>query len=190
MDGRDLLNVAGVLTLSRMSMAAAAPAFTHDRNALVVLLALAMITDVIDGPIARATGRVSRTGAMLDGWVDKVFLVNFAWTMAVGDWVPYWILMPWFIREIAQGAVFPLLVWRYWVGQTPWPEPSATGKVATVTLVVAMLGGLFDVPSVLYGFTALSAATGLWAMVGYWQRDQPLADVGPLPTPGALRMRR
>ena len=129
LDGRDLLNVAGLLTLSRLSMAAAAPAFTHDPDALAALLALAMFTDVIDGPVARATGKVSRTGAMIDGWVDKVFLVNFAWTMSVGAWVPYWVLLPWFLRELVQGAMFPFMVWRYFIGQAPWPEPSAAGKL-------------------------------------------------------------
>jgi len=190
LDGRDLLNVAGMLTLSRMSMAAAAPAFTHDAQALAILLALAMFTDVIDGPVARWTGTVSRTGAMIDGWVDKVFLVNFAWTLSVGAWVPYWVLLPWFIREIVQGAMFPFMVWRYFIGQAPWPEPSSIGKLATVALAVAMFGGLAQEPLVLYPFTALCALTGTWAVVGYWRRDAPLADVGPLPTPQAVRMRR
>ncbi len=190
LDGRDLFNVAGLLTLSRMSMAAAAPAFTHDPVALAWLLALAMFTDVIDGPVARWTNCVSRTGAMIDGWVDKVFLVNFAWTMSVGGWVPYWILLPWFIREIVQGAMFPFMVWRYFIGQAPWPEPSQTGKVATVALAVAMFGGLFEEPAVLYPFTGLCAVAGTAAVVGYWRRDEPLADVGPLPTPDAVQMRR
>jgi cardiolipin synthase len=171
-------------------MAAAAPAFTHDHQALAVLLALAMFTDVVDGPIARATNRVSRTGAMIDGWVDKVFLVNFAWTMAVGDWVPYWVLLPWFIREIIQGGMFPFMVWRYFIGQAPWPVPSQSGKIATVALAVAMFAGLYGEPVVLYGFTGLCAVTSIWAVVGYWHRDQPLAHVGPLPAPSEVQMRR
>jgi CDP-diacylglycerol--glycerol-3-phosphate 3-phosphatidyltransferase/cardiolipin synthase len=190
LDGRDLWNVAGLLTLSRLSMAVAAPAFTHDPQALAMLLALAMFTDVIDGPIARATGQVSRTGAMIDGFVDKVFLVNFAWTLSVGDWVPYWILLPWFVREIVQGAMFPFMVWRYFVGQAPWPEPSNVGKVATVALAIAMFGGLYGSAAVLYGFTALCGVTGVLAVIGYWHRDKPLGESAPLPLPSAVQMRR
>jgi len=190
LDARDLLNLAGLLTLSRLSMAAAAPAFTHDRQALAILLALAMLTDVIDGPVARATGKVSRTGAMIDGWVDKVFLVNFAWTLSVGDWVPAWVLLPWFIREIVQGLMFPFMVWRYFLAQCAWPEPSRVGKVATTALATAMFAALADLPMVLHAATALCGATGTWAVVGYWRRDRPLDHPGDLPTPGAVRMRR
>ncbi len=189
LDPRDLLNLPGLLTLSRLSMAVVAPAFTYDRNALAILLAVAMFTDVIDGPLARATGTVSRTGAIVDGWVDKVFLVNFAWTLALGGWVSGWFLLPWFIREIIQALMIPLVVWRYFIGHTGWPEPSRIGKVATIALAGAMFAALAGLTAWLHGLTAVCGVASVLAAVGYWRRDDPMAHPGDLPTPATIRMR-
>ncbi len=48
----------------------------------MVLLALAFLTDVLDGFVARLTGQVSEFGATLDSWAD---VVNYL-TIALGCW--------------------------------------------------------------------------------------------------------
>lgn len=48
-------------------------------DAAVIVLAIAMTTDAVDGPLARRFGTASRTGAHFDFWVDFV-LIEAAFT--------------------------------------------------------------------------------------------------------------
>jgi len=50
--------------------------------AFMVLLALAFLTDLLDGLAARLTGQVSQFGAVLDSWADVVTYL----TTAIGCW--------------------------------------------------------------------------------------------------------
>jgi CDP-diacylglycerol--glycerol-3-phosphate 3-phosphatidyltransferase len=50
--------------------------------AFMILLALAFLTDILDGLAARLTGQVSQFGAMLDSWADVVTYL----TTAIGCW--------------------------------------------------------------------------------------------------------
>jgi len=58
-------------------------------DAAVIVLAIAMTTDAIDGPLARRFGVASRTGAHFDFWVDFVLIeavfTGFAAT-GTGPW--------------------------------------------------------------------------------------------------------
>ncbi len=170
---RDLLNPAGALTLLRLPLAVAAPFFKHDRVAMLVILTLAALSDVLDGVVARRTGTSSRTGAVVDGWVDKIFLVNFAWSMELAGYVRGLHLLAWFGREIIQGITIPALAWRYRVGNAPWPEHSRVGKAATVSIGLAMYAGLLGVDFVRDAATVVGGALGLASAIGYLRRDTP-----------------
>jgi len=50
--------------------------------AFMVLLALAFLTDLLDGLAARLTGQISQFGAVLDSWADVVTYL----TTAIGCW--------------------------------------------------------------------------------------------------------
>jgi CDP-diacylglycerol--glycerol-3-phosphate 3-phosphatidyltransferase len=50
--------------------------------AFMMLLALAFLTDLLDGLAARLTGQVSQFGAMLDSWADVITYL----TTAIGCW--------------------------------------------------------------------------------------------------------
>ena len=50
--------------------------------AFMLLLALAFLTDLLDGFAARLTGQVSQFGAMLDSWADVITYL----TIAIGCW--------------------------------------------------------------------------------------------------------
>lgn len=170
---RDLLNLSGLLTLSRVPLAVITAHFMHDRDAMLAILLAAALTDALDGPVARWRGTASRIGAVVDGWVDKIFFINYAWSMIMGGYItaPYmWI---WFGREIVQGITVPLLQMRYALGDAPWPEPSRAGKAATVFIAAAMIAALLGQRLVLDVCTALGGGLGLWAAFLYLRRDHP-----------------
>jgi phosphatidylglycerophosphate synthase len=50
--------------------------------AFMILLAIAFLTDVLDGLAARLTGQVTQFGATLDSWAD---VINYL-TIAIGCW--------------------------------------------------------------------------------------------------------
>lgn len=168
---RDLLNLAGALTFSRLGLALAAPFHKYDRRAMLIILLAALLTDVLDGPAARWRGTTSEIGRAADGWIDKIFLVNYGWSMVLAGYATGWHLLAWTIREIVQGAAVPFLAWRYYMGAAGLSGASNAGKAATVLIGVGMLAGLLGVSPVLHGASALGGALGLYSAVDYLVRD-------------------
>jgi len=66
------------LSLMRVAFTLATYPFAlrQDRAAFAVLVLLAVLTDILDGPLARATGSASRFGANLDSAADLIFYVS------------------------------------------------------------------------------------------------------------------
>lgn len=159
---RQLANVAGALTFSRLVLAAAMPFVVPTSWALWAYL-LALLTDVVDGAVARRTGTASAAGAAFDGWVDKTLHVNLGWALAVHDRMPDWWMLAWFSRELIQVAMHPVLMHNFRTGQGPAPRTSLLGRVTAVLLAVAVVtvlcGGNALVPTVLTG--AFGTAAGL-----------------------------
>jgi CDP-diacylglycerol---glycerol-3-phosphate 3-phosphatidyltransferase len=69
---KDLLGPANLLSLSRIPIAVVMTLFYSNRAIFFALLAAAIITDLLDGYIARKT-RLTLFGAFLDPLCDKVF---------------------------------------------------------------------------------------------------------------------
>ncbi|MBS2018843.1 MAG: CDP-alcohol phosphatidyltransferase family protein [Deltaproteobacteria bacterium] len=73
---RDLVRVPGLLSLSRLPLAVAFGFTVVSQPPLALtFLALAGLSDVLDGWYARRYGQATRTGAVLDAIVDKVFVL-------------------------------------------------------------------------------------------------------------------
>lgn len=179
----DLANLAGALTLARIPLAMAAWILKRDAGAMLLILGLFALFDALDGPIARRTGTSSRTGAVADGWTDKIFLVDFAWALQITGRVPSWMLLLWFAREILQLPMFPLLSQRYLVGRAAVPLATAAGRTATISVTTAMVAALLSLSPVLYLASVVAGVSGTWAAVQYALRDKPWRRLieGPLP---------
>ena len=131
------------------------------------LYLFALLTDILDGTVARATRRQTRAGAVLDGWVDKTLHVNLAWAMAVEDRFPDWYLLCWFSREILQAPLVPILTRRFRLAQGPEPSTNLAGRITAGMLAISMtmvLAGYDAEP-----WTWLTGACGLWSAAWYWR---------------------
>lgn len=95
------LTPADVLTLARLLMVPIlwVLALTVRSFYLGVGLAVAGLTDVLDGPVARRTGRSSRYGAQLDSVADILLMASVFW------WL--FLLRPEFFLDNA----IPLVIW-------------------------------------------------------------------------------
>ncbi len=167
LDLRDLLNPAGALTLARLPLAALFP-FVADQPALAFgVYALAMLTDVVDGEVARRTGTTSHTGSLLDGFLDKVFHVNAAWALVLADAMPGWWMLCWFSRELLQIWMVPWL-WSDYIRGIDRPTRSLpAGKLLAMTLAAAFAATLLRplVPALDLLATGLTPLIGLGGLV-------------------------
>lgn len=81
----------------------------------VVLLFLGMISDFLDGFLARKMGLTSRWGAVLDPLIDKFFVLGLCTWLLMEEWLPGWCLWLYLailLRELAVtglrgGSLFP-----------------------------------------------------------------------------------
>jgi cardiolipin synthase (CMP-forming) len=176
-DARDLVRVPGLLSLSRIPLAAAFP-FAVGRPPLALgILIGAGLSDVLDGWYARRFGEATATGAALDPVTDKLFVLTVAITLVVtGQLTPLSVLML-STREIGE---LPLVLW---VALSPGarsaraeqPTANLVGKAATVlqfaSVSVALFHGSYEAL-----WVDATAVTGAAAAFTYWRRA--LASTG------------
>jgi phosphatidylglycerophosphate synthase len=162
---RRLWGPADWLSALRIPLAFAFPLW-DDAAGRLLLVVLAGVSDVLDGPVARRVGP-SRAGAVLDPVADKAFTVSAFVTIALehaGKSIGALELAAVLLRDIAAiGGLLAVLLLR----RRPVTVPARrSGKAATVcqfaTLAAVLLGSDLARPLVL-----LTAAVSVVAVVDY-----------------------
>jgi phosphatidylglycerophosphate synthase len=136
------LNLANFITISRYFLAAAfAFIFLEGseqlRPALVIIMMLVLVSDVVDGYIARASGSAtsSRIGAVLDSMADDFVIVTVVLCLHSVVLLPLWFaLLVLLVRSIL--AATRLLSA---VDNKPYPKPRWTTKLKGATYWVGLL---------------------------------------------------
>ena len=107
-------------------------------GAALVTFALAALTDLADGYVARRRGP-SRLGAFLDPMADKFLLIASFATLTYLRVVPAWIM----IVVVSRDAILMLgALLIHMVGGRIYPRPTIFGKLATFFQVLTVLFGL------------------------------------------------
>jgi cardiolipin synthase len=169
---RELLLPPNLLSLARLPLAALFPLAAGSKNRALVILALAAVTDVLDGHLARRDGQATATGAVLDPIADKAFALSVVGTLIAQGKIPRWGIPALLAREALEA---PLLLWILVrparEGATP-PEVRSIvpGKLATVAQFAAVMAAL-ELPAALPAALVAAAAAGTVAGVLYWQRE-------------------
>ena len=169
-NARDLVRVPGLLSLLRLPLAVVFPFVSGHVTWAIVVLAAAGVSDVLDGWYARRFGQQTLTGAVLDGWMDKVFVTTVLVTLVVVHGLTLLQLLIMSAREVGQ---IPLLVRSLFRSRDQPRGPRAAsilGKLATVAqfaTVVAVLLGAPQRALLVYATGVLGAA----AVAVYWYRD-------------------
>jgi cardiolipin synthase len=78
---RDLITVPSLLSLARVPLAVAFVCVVGRPAVALAVLALAGLTDVLDGWYARTFGQCTATGALVDGATDKLVVFTVAGTL-------------------------------------------------------------------------------------------------------------
>jgi cardiolipin synthase len=142
--------------------------------AALLLVAVAGLSDGLDGFLARHYGWQSRLGGILDASADKLLLIGCFVILAWRQQVPLWLAEIVCARDlvIALGAV----AWRLLIGPIE-PRPSLLSKACTLAQIVYLLATLLT----LSRWPALRSSALAWLVavlclasgahyVWYWSR--------------------
>jgi CDP-diacylglycerol---glycerol-3-phosphate 3-phosphatidyltransferase len=155
---------------------------TWARPVTAIVFALAAITDLLDGYVARRLGQVSQFGAFLDPVADKIMVAVVLVLLVHADksWIVALLGAIIIGREITVSA---LREWMAELGARHRVAVSSLGKLKT-TLQMTGLGlmlfeeSLLGLPIYDAGLGLLIVAAGLtiWSMVGYMRAAWPGRD--------------
>jgi len=126
------MNIPNLLSLSRIL---AIPVFFYFYGrgmpipAFGILVA-SLLTDFLDGWLARRLHQETELGALLDPVADKVqVLAYFGYLGFVAGILPWWVAAIYYARNLSQLLAVPILVW--WLKKPFKVKPQWLAKVAT-----------------------------------------------------------
>ena len=165
-----MLNLPNLLSLSRVVLAPAIIAADHAGILWLacLLLAAAVVTDLIDGPIARRKGIATPRGTLIDHGCDAFFVSSLC------AWLAYHEVLPIWLSPLIAIAVVQYLLDAVWLKQ-PGSRPSRLGKFNGIGYYVAVVSG----------YIALRLITGSW----FTQTVQLIAWLLILATVGSIMSR-
>jgi cardiolipin synthase len=168
---RDLLSVPGLLSLTRLPLAALFWLEADDPPAALSILLATGLTDVLDGWYARRFGQVTPTGTVLDPLTDKIFVAVVVVTFLLTGRFGVVELLLLSARDIGE---LPLLFW--WAASPSQlrrmvrePRPILLGKLSTTLQFVAIAGVILGYEHIEL-LLVVTAATGVCAAALYWAR--------------------
>lgn len=129
------------------------------------LLIASGITDFLDGKLARLLDQGSRLGALLDPFVDRLYLVATLAAFVLRDLLPWWVAVILVGRDVILTATLGIYRRR----ELPPPEVIYLGKAATFALMSALpwlLAGEMDWSADGFG-RAFGGALLIWGTAVY-----------------------
>jgi cardiolipin synthase (CMP-forming) len=100
----------------------------------ILLFAIVVSTDWVDGYVARRTGQVSELGRILDPVADRLAIAAGLLTFAFSDIFPFWAALLILFRDIVLLLGAGLLLW----GRSIRVDVRWIGKIATFSLMAAI----------------------------------------------------
>ena len=100
----------------------------------IVLFAVIVSTDWVDGYVARKTGQVSELGRILDPIADRLAIAAGLLTFAISGIFPFWAALLILVRDLAVLLGGAGVLW----GRTIRVDVRWIGKIATASLMMAI----------------------------------------------------
>jgi cardiolipin synthase len=169
---KDLLLVPGLLSLARIPLALIFPWVVLRPFAAFAVLALAAVTDVLDGWYARRFGQATPTGAVIDPVTDKLFVLSVVVSLVAYRELPIVGVVLLSTREIGE---LPLVFWflaSHAVRRVRATKAAANvpGKAVTTLQFMTIAAALFHSPF-LDALLFTTAGAGAVAALAYWIRE-------------------
>lgn len=138
-----LVNVPNGLTVLRLALVPVFVAFlvaggTQWRIAAFAVFAVASVTDLLDGELARRSGMITDFGKIADPIADKALTGSALVTLSALGELAWWVTVVIMVREVGVTAL------RFWVIRHGVIPASRGGKIKTVLQMIAI--GLYILP--------------------------------------------
>lgn len=132
-----LVNVANALTVARLALVPVFVSFlvaggTSDRVFAFVAFAVASVTDLLDGELARRRGLITDFGKIADPIADKALTGSALITLSVLGDLAWWVTCIIVVRELAVTGL------RFWVIRRGVIAASRGGKLKTMLQIIAI----------------------------------------------------
>ena len=149
------------------------------RYLALALFLIGVVTDAVDGYVARAERQATRLGAILDPAADKLFLVTAFLSLSLISTLPQeYRLPPWVPILVISRDLLIVFGWLLIVLITGdlQAQPSRLGKATTffqmLTIVSVLLGGLVFARFILWAAMVLTVLSG----IGYVRRGNHMLN--------------
>jgi cardiolipin synthase (CMP-forming) len=132
-----VVTVPNILSFARIALI---PVFcvlsTNERTRLwgILLFAVVVSTDWVDGYVARRTGQVSELGRILDPVADRLAIGAGLLTFAISGIFPFWAALLILVRDVTLLLGGAALLW----GREIRVDVRWIGKIATASLMAAI----------------------------------------------------
>ncbi len=140
------------------------------------IFVFSVLSDAVDGIVARIRGERTPLGTFLDPMADKLLLVAAFVTLTYLRQIPVWV----FIAVLSRDCLI-VMGWSlvYILTQNSKIEPRALGKTTTALQMAFVIGKLFSVSSVfMTGLLALMLAATVLSAIDYvWVGNQRLGHL-------------
>jgi CDP-diacylglycerol--glycerol-3-phosphate 3-phosphatidyltransferase len=159
------MSLARVAIVPFIGAALAAPDPAAARPLVLLLLAIAFVTDWFDGRIARWTGQESEWGRILDPVADKIFVAGVAIFLVLHRGFPAWAFALLVGRDVAILLFAAVAARRV----RHVPGPNMVGKIAMCVFSVALLAYAIPIPPLTTPLLWLSIGFALLSSLSYLQ---------------------
>ena len=94
--------IPNILSIIRIALVFVFVALFFTGNVYLALLVflLAGVTDVVDGYLARKYNWITNLGKILDPFADKLMQCTVLVCLCIKDYIPFWFVIPFFVKEI------------------------------------------------------------------------------------------
>ena len=132
----------------------------------ITVLAIAGLTDFLDGYLARKLNQTTKLGKMLDPVADRLYIFATLLALSATEVVPWWLAGLVILRDVLMLISLPVLAS---VGHRSLPV-HYLGKASTFALLYAfpllLMGKIFTEAAFI--ITPLAWAFALWGVALYW----------------------
>lgn len=141
------MNIPNALTIFRLALI---PGFVfyyfssveNGDTIAIILFAMAGLTDILDGYIARRYNLVTKLGTALDPIADKLMLLTVLVSITIKNQIPFWIIIIVAAKEtlLILGAITLLNEHDAVI------PANRFGKLSTIAFYIAIFAVAFDIP--------------------------------------------
>lgn len=159
-----IINVPNALTLVRILLLPVVVwrFVLGDTTGALIVYMTAMLTDALDGIIARKTNQITALGKLLDPIADKLSLVTLLGLFVSNGEIPLWVLAIILFKEVMM-VIGGGVALKHGIVVYALP----IGKITTVTFVLSMLARFLSMPSLADILLWISVALSMVALVWY-----------------------